>query len=94
MPLPVENYALIEDSHTAALVGCDGSIDWLCFPPFDSGACFAGLLGGSEHGRWLLAPSKKIIRVRRYRLRPVPHGHKRCRPTWSGQWWPTAARCT
>lgn len=68
MPLPIENYAMIGDCHTAALVGSDGSIDWLCFPRFDSGACFAGLLGGPEHGRWLLAPSGKITGVeRRYR---------------------------
>jgi GH15 family glucan-1,4-alpha-glucosidase len=68
MSLPIEKYALIGDCHTAALVGCDGSIDWLCFPRFDSPACFAGLLGRPEHGRWLLAPTGKVTRVqRRYR---------------------------
>jgi GH15 family glucan-1,4-alpha-glucosidase len=68
VPLPIEKYAMIGDCHTAGLVGCDGSIDWLCFPRFDSGACFAALLGGPEHGRWLLAPEGKILRVeRRYR---------------------------
>jgi GH15 family glucan-1,4-alpha-glucosidase len=68
MPLPIENYALIGDCHTAALVGSDGSIDWLCFPRFDSGACFAALLGGPENGRWQLAPAGKVSRVqRRYR---------------------------
>jgi GH15 family glucan-1,4-alpha-glucosidase len=65
MPLPIESYALIGDCHTAALVGSDGSIDWLCFPRFDSGACFAALLGGPEHGRWLLAPRDPITAVRR-----------------------------
>jgi GH15 family glucan-1,4-alpha-glucosidase len=65
MPLPIEDYALIGDCHTAALVGCDGSIDWLCFPRFDSPACFAALLGGPEHGRWQLQPSVQIKSVRR-----------------------------
>jgi len=65
VPLRIENYALIGDCHTAALVGNDGSIDWLCFPRFDSGACFAALLGGPEHGRWLLAPAGKIKSVQR-----------------------------
>ena len=56
MPLLIEDYALIGDGQTAALVGADGSIDWLCFPRFDSGACFAALLGTPDHGRWKLAP--------------------------------------
>jgi GH15 family glucan-1,4-alpha-glucosidase len=68
MALPIENYALIGDCHTAALIGSDGSMDWLCFPRFDSGACFAALLGGPEQGRWLLAPAAKVKSVqRRYR---------------------------
>jgi GH15 family glucan-1,4-alpha-glucosidase len=53
----IEDYALIGDCHSAALVGRDGSIDWLCLPRFDSGACFAALLGSPRQGRWLLAPS-------------------------------------
>jgi len=65
MPLPIESYALIGDCHTAALVGTDGSIDWLCLPRFDSGACFAALLGQPEHGRWLIAPCGRVKSVRR-----------------------------
>jgi GH15 family glucan-1,4-alpha-glucosidase len=64
----IEDYALISDLQTAALVSRGGSIDWCCFPRFDSGACFAALLGKSEHGRWLLAPAVPVRRSsRRYR---------------------------
>jgi GH15 family glucan-1,4-alpha-glucosidase len=64
----IEDYGVVGDTHTAALVGRDGSVDWLCFPRFDSGACFAALLGDEHHGRWLLAPAGGVRRVsRRYR---------------------------
>ncbi len=68
MPSRIEDYALIGDCETAALVGKDGSLDWLCLPRFDSGACFAALLGTPEHGRWQIAPAGEIKNVsRRYR---------------------------
>ena len=64
----IEDYAMIGDLNTAALVGRDGSIDWLCWPRFDSDACFAALLGKPEHGRWQIAPKSEPVRVtRRYR---------------------------
>jgi GH15 family glucan-1,4-alpha-glucosidase len=64
----IEDYALIGDCETAALVGRNGSIDWLCWPRFDSSACFAALLGEPEHGRWRIAPAGGEARVvRRYR---------------------------
>lgn len=65
MPLPIEDYAVIGDTETAALVGRDGSIDWLCLPRFDSDAIFAALLGTEEHGRWLLAPAGPVRATRR-----------------------------
>ncbi len=57
MALSIEDYALIGDRHTAALVGRDGSVDWLCLPRFDSAACFASLVGDPQHGRWLIGPA-------------------------------------
>src|ERR1700722_17515578 len=68
MSLRIEDYAIIGDTHTAALAGRDGSIDWLCAPRFDSGACFAALLGGANNGFWRLAPSGGgSVSSRRYR---------------------------
>src|SRR5689334_9063790 len=66
MALRIEDYALIGDCRTAALVGRDGSIDWLCLPRFDSHACFAALLGTPGNGRWLLGPAGPAQTMRRY----------------------------
>ncbi len=64
----IEDYGLIGDLHTSALIDRTGSIDWCCFPRFDSGACFAALLGTKEHGHWSLAPESSPIRTtRKYR---------------------------
>jgi carbohydrate kinase (thermoresistant glucokinase family) len=65
LPLDIEDYALIGDCTTAALVGRNGSIDWLCWPRFDSGAVFAALLGTSEHGRWRISPAGSTVRTSR-----------------------------
>ncbi len=68
MSLPIEDYGLIGDTQTAALVSKLGSIDWLCFPRFDSGACFSSLLGIADNGRWEIRPQGEVTWVeRRYR---------------------------
>src|SRR5271154_6357071 len=68
MPSRIEDYAVIGNCETIALVGRDGSVDWLGLPRFDSAACLASLLGEPQHGRWLIAPMEKGSRVtRRYR---------------------------
>ncbi len=66
MALPIEDYAVIGDTATAALVGRDGSVDWLCLPRYDSPACFAALLGDSGNGRWLIGPEGEHTCTRRY----------------------------
>lgn len=67
MSSPIEDYGLIGDGETAALLSRDGSIDWLCWPRFDDAACLAGLLGTPENGHWSLAPAEAVIRrSRRY----------------------------
>ena len=75
MSQPIEDYALIGDTQTAALVGKNGSIDWLCVPRFDSGAVFAALLGDRNNGRWLIAPAGGLQRVERQ----LPREHARAR---------------
>jgi GH15 family glucan-1,4-alpha-glucosidase len=65
VPAPIEDYALLGDTESAALVGKDGSVDWLALPRFDSPACFAALLGGPDNGRWRIAPAGPVTAVRR-----------------------------
>jgi GH15 family glucan-1,4-alpha-glucosidase len=66
MVTPIEDYAVLGDTETVALVSREGSIDWLCLPRFDAPACFAALLGTPEHGRWLLGPADPATTTRRY----------------------------
>jgi hypothetical protein len=64
----IEDYALVGDLRAAALVGRNGSVDWLCLPRFDSASCFSALLGDESHGRWLVAPVDEVLTTtRRYR---------------------------
>src|SRR6188768_4127460 len=65
MAARIEDYGLIGDLQTAALVSRDGCVDWLCFPRFDSGACFAALLGDESNGRWSFTPTETVTATRR-----------------------------
>lgn len=67
----IEDYAMIGDCETVALLSRDGAIDWLCWPNFSSPACFAALLGSEENGRWSMRPAG-TIETRKRRYRPIP----------------------
>ena len=71
MSSPIEDYTLLGDGETAALLSRDGSIDWLCWPRFDSDACLAALLGTPENGRWLIGPTEPVVQPQP----PLPAGH-------------------
>ena len=86
----IEDYALLGDLQTAALVERGGSIDWLCFPRFDSGACFAALLGTPEHGRWLVAPVAGGTASRRYLHDTLVRYARRLTATWGVRAGPAA----
>lgn len=83
----IEDYALIGDCQTAALVGRNGSIDWLCWPRFDSPACFGALLGGPEH--WRISPKEPVRTIRRVYRRDTLILETGSRPTRTSRW-PTA----
>ncbi len=71
MSRPIEDYGIIGNAYTAALVSREGSIDWLCLPRFDSESVFAALLGEPKHGRWLIAPHDEARCSRTYRAKPA-----------------------
>ena len=78
----IEDYALIGDTQTAALISKSGAVDWAPFPRFDSGSCFAALLGDRDHGRWSIAPALPVRRVtRRYRPGTLVLETDRCKLT-------------
>jgi hypothetical protein len=88
----IEDYAIIGNCESAALVGRDGSIDWLALPRFDSAACFAALLGEPENGRWQIAPKSDVQITRRYRDRTLIAGADRLR-AWLAFSWPSCPDC-
>src|ERR1700734_653764 len=62
---PIEDYGIVGNTRTAALVGRDGSIDWMCLPRFDSESVFGALLGEAKHGRWLITPADPVVQTSR-----------------------------